>query len=145
MANTPFFRGKDCVLKLYQDGTPIYLTAKNWDCDENAVEAADPVNGEDRDRLDKVTNYYSATVDLYQSDLNVIRKIMEAQGPDDNSTLPLKQTGAIAIKMRDGTRAVFILKEMKIGPWKMNFSGRAENVMLNVKLRFRYFEEAQAI
>jgi hypothetical protein len=144
MASIPFFRGKDCILKLYQDSQPVYITAKNWNVEENAVEAADDVNGENRSRLDKVTNFYSATVDVYQADVSVIDKIMEAQGPDDDATLPLKQTGAIFIKMRDGTRAVYILKGMKIGPWTMNFSGRTENVMLNLKLRFQFFEKAQS-
>lgn len=140
--NTPFFRGKDVALKLYQDGKTIVIQAKNFNVEENAVEAADPVCGEDRDRLDKVTNFFSGSVDIYQSDVSVLNKIIDAQKPDDAAALPLNQSGAVYVKMRDGTRAVFLMKQMKLGPFGFNIAGRTDDAMVNLKFRFRYWEPA---
>lgn len=144
-SNVPFFRGKDVVLKLYQDGKPVYIAAKNWDVEENATEVAEGVNGEDRDRLDKVTNYYSASVDIYQADQTFMDAYIAAQAKDDASVLPLKQSAAIMIKHRDGTRAAYLLQEAKFGPTKTTQSGRADAVMLNVKVRFRYYRKVPTI
>jgi len=144
-SNIPFYRGKDVVLKFYQNGKPVTLLAKNWSVEEDAVEAADGVNGEDRDRLDKVTNFYRATVDIFLADQEVMQAIIDAQVPDDASTLPLKQTGAIQIRHRDGTKAAYLLKEMKAGPFTKNQGGRTDPVMLTLKMRFRYFSPVQTI
>ena len=144
-SNTPFFRGKDVVLKFYQSGKPVLLLAKNWSVEEDAFEAADGVNGEDRDRLDKVTNFYRATVDVFQVDQAVMQSIIDAQTADDASAAPLKQTGAIQIRHRDGTKAAYILKEMKAGPFTENQGGRTDPVMLTLKMRFRYYSPVQTI
>lgn len=139
-ANVPFFRGKDVVFKFYQDGTPVYMAAKNWNVDENATEVADGVNGEDRDRLDKVTNYYSASVDIYQSDQVVMQSIIDAQATDDLNDLPLNQTAMITIRHRDGTKAAYKMTGVKAGPFGVSQTGRSDAVMLNVKMRFRYWD-----
>jgi hypothetical protein len=144
-ANIPFFRGQNCVLKAYQNGKPVTLLAKVWDVDENATEIAEGVNGEHRDRLDKVTNYYSTSVDMYQTDQEVMQAIMDAQDVDDANGLPLKQTCAIQINHRDGTKAAYILQECKFGPFKESQGGRADAVMLNLKIRFRYFKPVPTI
>lgn len=144
-SNSPFFRGKDVVLKFYQNGKPVYIAAKNWDVSEEATEAADGVNGEERDRLDKVTNFYSASVDIYQSDQTLMQAIMDAQEADDKSLTPLRQSGAVQIKQRDGKRAAYLLQEMKAGPFKMTQSGRTDVVMINLKMRFRYYKSVPSI
>jgi len=145
MANIPHFRGRDVVLKFYQDGAPVYFAAKNWTVEENAVEVAEGVNGEDRDRLDKVTNYYSITVDMFQSDQEAMQSIIDAQVEDDAGNAPLKQTCAVTIKHRDGTRAVYLCKGVKAGPWSKNMSGRGEAVMLNLKMRCQFYQPAKAV
>jgi len=144
-ANIPFFRGQNAVLKLYQENKPIYIACKTWDVDENATDIADGVNGENRDRLDKVTNYFTVTVHIFQTDQSVVEKYMEAQEEDDNANLPKVQTGAIQIHHRDGTRACYLLSEMKVGPMKITMSSRQEAVMLQLKLRFRYFKSIPSI
>ncbi len=144
-SNIPFFRGQNVVLKFYQNNKPVYLAAKNWDVEENATENADGVNGENRDRLDKVTNYYTATVDIFQTDQEAMAAYIAAQDADDNNQLPLKQTAAVQIKHRDGTRAAYLLQEVKVGPMKISNSSRQEAVMLNLKMRFRYYKPVPAI
>lgn len=144
-SNIPFFRGQNVTLKFYQDNKPVYLAAKNWDVEENATENNDGVNGEDRDRLDKVTNYYTASVDIFQSDQAVMDAYMAAQATDDAAGIPNKQTAAIQIRHRDGTRAAYVLQEVKAGPMKQSMTGRAEAVMMNLKLRFRYYKAVPSI
>lgn len=144
--NIPFIRGLNCTMRLYQNGSVLgNVLAKSWTCEENATEANDPVNGENRDRLDKVTNYYSATLELYQIDQSVMDAIQDAQTPDDDGVLPLVQDAAIQISQRDGGRAAYRLSECKFGPWSQSFSGRADAVMVTLKMRFRFWERINAI
>ncbi len=144
MADVKFFRGENATLKFYQNGKPVYLACKNWSVDQNATECADGVNGEMRDRLDIVTNYFSASADIFQSDQSVMQKLMDAQSIHDAAGLPPNQSGAIQIRHRDGTKANYLLKGMTVGPWGMNNSGRADAVMLNVKMRFEKFDPVQS-
>lgn len=145
MASIPFFRGQNVVLKFYQNNKPVYLQAKNWDVEENATENNDGVNGENRDRLDKVTNYYTASVDVFQTDQEVVEAILAAQEADDFNELPLKQTAAIQISHRDGTRAAYLMTGVKAGPFKMTNGSRSDAVMLNLKMRFQFFKKVPSI
>lgn len=140
-ANIPFTRGQNVTLKFYQDGKPIIIQAKNWKVEENATEAADGVNGEIRDRLDKVTNYYTATADLYQADSSVMQSILAAQDADDAQGLPLKQTAAVMKAHRDGTRSAYMMQECKFGPWTDDAPGRSDTIMISFKLRFRFWKK----
>lgn len=144
-ANIPFFRGQNVVLKLYQDNKPIVLLAKNWDIEENATEIADGVNGENRDRLDKVTNYFSGSVDVFQADQEQIEAYMAAQDADDTNQLPKTQSGAVQINHRDGTKAAYLLSELKLGPFKTGMTSRQDAVMLNLKFRFRFYKRIPSI
>jgi hypothetical protein len=144
-ANIPFYRGQNVVFKFYQENVAVYIPAKVWNVEENATEIAEGVNGEKRDRLDKVTNYYSGTVDIYSIDQTVMQAIIDAQEVDDSETAPLRQTGAIQITHRDGTKAAYLMKGMKVGPWGFGMTGRADPNMLNVKFRFTEWTQVQTI
>ncbi len=141
----PFVRGQNCTFKIYQDNRPVYIASKTFDVDENATDVADGVNGENRDRLDKVTNFYTAKLTIFQTDQSVVQAYMDAQEADDNAQLPKKQTGAIQINHRDGTRAAYVLQEMKIGPMKVSNQSRHDAYMLDLTVRFRYFKEIPSI
>lgn len=141
----PFFKGQNVVIKLYQSNKPVYIPAKNWDVEENATESAEGVNGEKRDRLDKVINFYTATADIHQKDQSTVQAYLDSVQADDDNLLPLNQLGAIQINHRDGTRASYLLQEMKVGPMKLSNSSRQENVMLNLKMRFRFFKPVPSI
>lgn len=144
-ANIPFYRGQNAVFKFYQNNKPVYIPTKVWNIDENATEVADGVSGEKRDRLDKVTNFYSATLEIFQTDQTVMQAYMAAQDADDNVQLPLKQTGALQIEHRDGTRAAYLLTEMKVGPMKTSNGSRSDAVMLTLNVRFRFFKAVPSI
>lgn len=143
--NIPFLRGKDVVIRLYQSGKPLIVLGKQWNVEQNATEANDPVNGEYRDRLDLVTNFYSGSVDLYQADTDAMDRMIDAQAPEDVSGLPLFQAGAVQKKLRDGTRVAYKMSGLVLGPWSESASGRAETGMLTLKFRFQYWEKIQAI
>ncbi len=144
-SNIPFFRGRNVKLKCYQDGKPVVFLAKNWEVSESATEVAEGVNGEERDRLDKVINFYDCSVDLYQDDQAVMESIIAAQEQDDLEGIPLDQRCAVLINMRDGTSAAYGLTECKFGPFKMTQSGRGDAVMLNLKIRARYYKRVPSI
>lgn len=145
MSNGPNIRGRDVKMKMFQDGKPILIDAKNFDIEENATETNDGVCGEDRDRLDKVTNFYSGSVDIYQQDQHVMAKVIEAQDVDDAADAPLTQYATFIFKNRDGTRTVYKLSECKFGPFKDSASGRGDNVMLNMKIRGRYWSLGKSV
>ncbi len=143
--NGAFFRGCNAKLKAYQNGRPVVFLCKNFDVEENASENNDGVCGEDRDRLDKVTNYFSVSVDLYQKDQELMNAIIAAQEADDAAGFPLPQTCAIEIQQRNGTRVAYLLTECKFGPFKWSNSSRDEAVMVNLKIRGRYWKPVAAI
>ncbi len=145
MSSIPFTRGQNCILRLVQDNEPVIIAAKSWSVEENANEANDGVNGELRDRLDKIINFYSGTVEIYQSDRDVMDKIIAAQSADDAQGLPLDQYAVIQKRHRDGTKVAYLMEEAVFGPFTDNASGRAENVMLTLKFRFRFWKPVQAI
>lgn len=143
--SVPFFRGKDVTLRFSSNGKPIYLAGKNFQWNQVAVEAADGVNGEDRDRLDLITNYYEGSVDIYQADESVMLALIDQQTNDDANGAPFIQTGSVRINHRDQTRAAYKMKGMKLGPWTQSMSGRTDPSMLTIKFRFTRWEPTQAI
>lgn len=146
--NDPFFRGEDVLLKLYQQSgaaiKAVYLAAKNWKVNENATETNEGVQGENRDRLDKVTNFYDVNFDIYQSDVAFLTAYLAAQAALDNNQIPLQQSFAVLIRTPKGNFA-FVCQEAVVGPIDMGMTGRADPVMVNCKARFRYFAPVPSI
>lgn len=138
--NIPFTRGKNVQLKLYNDGRPVVIDGKNWSVEQNAVEVADDVNGEDRSRLDIVTNYFSGTVDIYESDETLMNEIMAQQDNQDAFGAPLKQSASIRKRHNDGTKAAYRCSNMVWGPWTSSAPGRTEANMITLKFRFTRWE-----
>lgn len=144
-ANKPHVRGQNVVLKFFQNNKPVYLNAKNWEVEENATEIAEGVNGEDRDRLDKVTNYFSCSVDTYMQDQEILQAYFEALATDDATQLPLRQVLAVQGTERDGVRFAYLMQEAKAGPIKFSMTSRQDSIMVNLKFRFRYLKRVQSI
>ena len=144
-ANIPFWRGEHVTLKLYQDGNPVYIAGKRWRISQNAAEIAEGVNGEKRDRLDLVTNYYEGEVDIFQSDQEAMTMFIDWQTNEDAVALPLAQQAAVRIQHRDGTRASYRLLNAKFGPWTEDMSGRPDPVMMTIKFRFTEWKPVQTI
>lgn len=139
--NLPFTRGLHVQLKFFSNGNPVVINAKNWNCEQNATEVQDDVCGELRSRLDLITNYFSGSVDIYHSDEETMNAIIEQQTNDDAYTTPFEQSASMRITHRDGTKAAYRLKGMKLGPWNMTTGGRTEANMINLKFRFTDWEK----
>lgn len=142
--NDPFIRGQNTVLGfLQQAGTAIKkvnVASKSWKLSENALEAADGVGGEIRDRLAKVTNYYEGSSDIYMPDMEVMDAYLLSQEADDNNEFPLKQAMSVTFKTPRGN-LVYSGQEVVIGPWDFSMSGRADVVMQTLKFRFRFWKK----
>lgn len=142
--NDPFIRGENVVLGfLQQKGTSmvkINVAAKNWKMSENALEAADGVGGENRDRLDKVTNYYEGSVDIYMPDLEVMDAYLLSQEADDNNQFPLQQAMQVTFKTPRGN-LLYSCQEVKLGPWDWSMGGRQDTMMQTLKFRFRFIKK----
>lgn len=139
-----FFRGENVTLKLYLRGKPVLLLSKNWNVNQNATEISEGVGGENRDRLDIVTNSFGGSVDVYQSDQEVMDALIDDQTVRDASGLPLSWNGAVQIRHRNGTKANYLLQEVCVGPWGETMSGRPDAVMLNLKFRFTKWKKVQS-
>ena len=61
-----FVSGKNTTFKAYWNAQVWTLAVKSWSIEEVAVEAEDGVNGEQRDRLQKITKYFKCTFDCWE-------------------------------------------------------------------------------
>jgi hypothetical protein len=145
MSDIPFFRGKDAVFRLFQDGRERIVNGKTWSVKRNTTDGADGVNGEDRDRPYSVTNFYDLSVTCYQKDASILLALLEDQANDDAQTVPLDKAVGINIRIQDGSRAAFVAKEVTLGAWELNQGGRADAVMLTIPLRARYFSRVTSL
>lgn len=134
--NIPFLNGKDVTLKLFNDNNPVVISGKSWTVEQNATEIADDVNGENRSRLDILTNYFSGSVDIFQSDVGIMDEIMKQQTNDDAGAVPLTQSASVRKRFRDGSKAAYRCKGMVFGPWTDAAPGRTERAMITLKFRF---------
>lgn len=150
MAGTdPHIRGEDATLRFYQQkGTalkPVYIAAKNFKVTENASEIREGVQGERRDRLDKVTNFYEITFDIFLPDLEFLTSYIEAQDALDAGTqFPLKQSFAVLLKTPRGNFA-YNCQEAIVGPIDLSMTGRSDPLMINVKAACRWVKQIPSL
>lgn len=144
MAEIPFLKGQQSVFKFFVDGTEILLNAKSWNVKVNVTKIADGVNGEDRDRLDRVVNYFEISADCFQRDTKLLEAALKDIQNDDTSVTPLLKAGGVRLKILDGSRKAFLCKEMLLDDFDFVASGRADRSMAKVTMRCRYFESVKA-
>ncbi len=134
-----FFKGQQSVFKVFLDGDELVLNSKSWNVKVNVTKIADGVNGEDRDRLDRVVNYFEISADLFQRDVKVLQGFLKDIKNDDASVFGLAKGGGMRIKILDGSRKAFVCKEMTFDDWDFTASARSDRAMLKVSFRCRYF------
>jgi hypothetical protein len=139
MAYTPTFSGKDASIRLFINGQEVVLLAKTWEIGPNTTEVSDGVNGEQRDRLQSITNYFEGNISCFQSDTKALAALIANEQNDDAEVPPFVKTLGFNFKILDGTRQNFIGRETVLGAWKVNQSGRSERVMLAIPIRCRWF------
>lgn len=142
--NDPNVRGENAKLRMFQQENgaikPVIVPIKNWKVTENATEIAEGVQGENRDRLDKVTNYYDVTFDVYVNDATFINTYILAQDALDSNEIPLKQLFSVQFDMVGGGRAAWAMQEAIVGPIDLGMTSRQDPLMVNVKARCRYMK-----
>lgn len=143
--NDPFVRGENSKLRCFQELNgaikPIIVPIKNWKVGENATETNEGVQGENRDRLDKVTNYYDITFDVYVNDATFLDSYVLAQEALDSNGTPLKQLFSVQYDIAGGGRVAFSLQEAVVGPIDLGNTSRQDPLMISVKARCRYFKK----
>lgn len=141
-----FVSGKNTQFRLQWNATVFTVYTKTWSVEEVAVEAEDGVNGETRDRLQKITKYYRANFDCYDDGSSqILQNLITNQANDDayNPQLPL--AGGVLFTYQTGnSKAAFVLNGCTMGPLKVNNPGRTERVMHSLSLRAQYFAQVTA-
>jgi len=148
MATGTILYGRDAKFKVYINNTPWVIVVRSWRIQEQATEAADGVCGEQRDRLQKITNFFRATFECYDDgssrtieNLIANQQNEDAQLPD----LPLSAGQILTFRGVGGTRKAFTLENCTIGPLDMSSSGRAAAFMHNLSLRAQQFNQVPAV
>lgn len=141
--NKPFVRGKDATLRLFFDGKPYLFDVQNWRLGRNATVINDDVCGEDRSRLDSVTNFYSLTVRVLYSTAEQLKMLLKDQENDDAGAVPLDKQVAGVLREKGGGRAAFRLTNVVLDDWDIGAEGRADAVSINLPLRCQYVDEVK--
>ena len=141
MASVPFFSGKDAIIRLFINGDEVVIPVKNWEVGVVGVDAADGVNGEQRDRLQFIVNYFEGSFTCWESDVSPLEALINNINNDDQEVLPLEKTVGFNMRLLDGTRKNFAGKEGTLGAWRFTQGGRTERVTLTVPFRIRFFDE----
>jgi hypothetical protein len=138
---TPHANGKDATLIFFIDGTPASeFDVKSWEVQRNATDIADGVCGEDRDRLDSITNFYSIDIDCFSRTAKLLDAFLAEQDNDDANAAPTNKTVSLILKPRDGSKKGYNASEVSLGGWRFGAGGRSDRVMTKVPLRARYFK-----
>lgn len=145
MAGTPFFSGKDAVLRLFINGKETILNCKSWDANPNVTKVNDGVNGEDRDRLQVIVNYFEFTASCFMDKAQQIPDVLAYYGNNDAQVTPYDAAAAIQFKLLDGSKAAYVAKEVTVDDIKISNSGRTDRVMLSLNFRARYFDAVPSI
>lgn len=141
MAQTPFFSGKDAVLRVFVDGNEVVLLAKTWNVGPNVTKAADDVNGEDRSRLQSYTNYFELTAECFMDKASQVDAMLADIQNKDARAAPKDQSASIAIKILDGSRRCYAATNVSLDDWKINQGGRTERVGFTLNFRAQYFDQ----
>ena len=141
----PHWSGRQAVFSFYLDNDKVVLNTKSWSCKPNVTEIADGVCGEERDRLDTVTNYYELQVEAFLADLKPVIAMLKDTANRDQNVLPLKKQATLTIKPNDGSKFAFVASEMTLGAWELAVAGRNDRAMIKIPLRARYFDQAPTL
>lgn len=140
MANIPFMAGKNFKAKFFIDGTGIPLNIKSFDVKANVTEIAEGICGEDRDRLQTITNYYEINLTVKAISTDVIKSLLKDSDNDDSNVEPLQKDFALIAQPNNGLTEGFCFRDMTIGAWALNVGDRKELANVTIPLRARYFK-----
>jgi hypothetical protein len=139
--------GKHTRFTVYFNNQPFVVIVKTWSIEEVATEVADDVNGEERSRLQILTNYYKANFACYDDgSSNYLQNLLQSTQNDDafNPQIPLNGGLLFNYLSGSGTQAAFAMNAATRGPLKVGSGGRVERVMHDLSMRFQYFNQVPA-
>lgn len=145
MSDLPFLSGKDGLFRLFLGGPDIQLKTKTWSIKKNAVKVADGVCGEDRDRLQTITNYFEVSSDVFLNNTLQLDAMLNDIAQNDAGLAPLVASGAMRLRILDGSRASYTCGELVIDDWDIRNGGRTDRLMMGLPMRFRYFKKGKAV
>lgn len=140
-----FISGKNAQFIFFQDSNRVVLDVRTWDVGPNGEAVADGVNGEDRDRLQFIINFFEINCECFLQGVEPIRAMLANQAENDLNVEPLEKGIGLIIQPNDGTQAAFEAGEVTTDAWKWNSPGRVDRGTLNIPLRSRTFEEVPTL
>lgn len=132
--------GKNFKAKFFIDGSGIPIDVKSIDVKANVTEIAEGVCGEDRDRLQTITNYYEINLTFKLVSTEVIKRLVQDSDNDDLNVMPLQKDFALIAQPNNGLTEGFSFREMAIGSWGLNIGDRKELANFTLPIRARYFK-----
>lgn len=148
MATGTLIYGRDAKFRVSFNGAPWVLVVKSWRIQEQATEAADGVCGEQRDRLQIITNFYRCTLECNDDGSSrTFENFIQNQLNEDSQLpdLPLAAGQILTFRGIGGTRKAFMLKDCTRGPLDFNVPGRSAAAVHTISLRARQFSSVPAI
>lgn len=142
---TPFASGKNFKIIFLLGNSKVAFKDKTWTVTEEAEEAHDEVNGEDRSRDQKIVSGYDIDIDFYNETAAEINALIADTQQKDTRTQPLDAGLGILFNPNNGTRSAWQARECTVMSWHLANSGRRDRAMGKVKLRARYFEPVPAV
>lgn len=135
--------GKDVTVTVFRDGNPQQdFAAKSFQLKRNSTEINDPVLGEDRDRLDTLTNSYSISFSIYTATAKFIDTLMDEQAGQDSSAAKIDKAVSLKFKTKGGGKfGLMVSGEMTIDGWEIGAGGRGERIMTSVPMRAQYVKK----
>ena len=140
MANIPFLAGKNFKAKLFIDGSGAPIDVKSIDVKANVTEIAEGICGEDRDRLQAITNYYEINLTLKIVTTEIIKKLAANSDNDDANVQPLAKDLALIAQPNNGLTEGFSFSEITLGAWALSIGDRKELANVTIPMRARYFK-----
>ncbi len=111
---------------------------QQWSVKPNVTKINDGVCGEDRDRLDKVINFYDINLTMFNANVD---KVLALLGYDLSTDLDAQPTVQFGIRVKAfGRKNGFSATEMVIDDWEWKAGGRADRQMVTIPTRTRYFK-----
>ena len=137
----PFWKGKDAKLVVSFLEEKIIVDHTDWKVKRQGEAIADDICGEDRSRLDYVTNFFAVEINAMQQKVDLMKAFIKEQKAKDLRSIPKQSNIAILIFPNNGTQAAFQMREYTLDDWEVGYSSRKERNKVSMPGRCRYFDE----
>jgi hypothetical protein len=145
MTEIPFWAGKNAKLLFSFLQATLVVDYVDIELTREGQEVADPVCGEDRDRLQFITTHYDVTINAMQQKTDLINRFMAEQDALDARTLPAPSAVGILIYPNDGSQAAYQCQGYILGKWKLGIGGRTERNKMAIPGRCRYVKSLPTV